>query len=115
MPSITGTSHVALTVRDMDASAKWYQDVFGWQAVRRLSGEEAGSPRILLFDPQSRFMLAVCQPVRTPTTASTTAASVSTTSPLPWPTKRRCTSGSTTSIGWAWPTPPSANWARPGS
>jgi glyoxylase I family protein len=62
MPSITGASHVALTVRDMDASAKWYQDVFGWQPVRRLSGEEAGSPRILLFDPQSRFMVAVCEP-----------------------------------------------------
>jgi glyoxylase I family protein len=62
MPSITGASHVALTVRDMAASAKWYSDVFGWQAVRRLSEGEAGSPRILLFDPQSSFVVAVCEP-----------------------------------------------------
>jgi glyoxylase I family protein len=62
MPSITGASHVALTVRDMAASAKWYADVFGWQPIRRLSGEEAGSPRILLFDPKSSFLVAVCEP-----------------------------------------------------
>ena len=62
MPSITGASHVALTVRDMEASAKWYCDVFGWQAVHRLSEQEAGSPRVLLFDPASTFVVAVCEP-----------------------------------------------------
>jgi glyoxylase I family protein len=67
MPSITGASHVALTVRDMQASAKWYHDVFGWQPVRNLTGEEAGSPRILLFDPQSQFVVAVCEPGADPT------------------------------------------------
>ena len=62
MPSITGASHVALTVRDMEASVAWYGEVFGWQPLRRLSGEEAGTPRVLLFDPDSRFVVAICQP-----------------------------------------------------
>lgn len=61
-PSITGASHVALTVADMDASAQWYQRVFGWQVLRRFAAGEAGTPRVLLFDPGSGFALALCQP-----------------------------------------------------
>jgi glyoxylase I family protein len=61
-PSITGASHIALTVRDMDASADWYQRVFGWIVLRRLAAGEAGTPRILLFDPATGFALGVCQP-----------------------------------------------------
>ncbi len=62
MPNITGASHVALTVRDLETSTAWYREVFGWQAMRRLSEHEAGSPRVLLFDPESRFVVAICQP-----------------------------------------------------
>src|SRR4051812_47304773 len=51
MPSIQGASHVAFTVRDMEASAEWYQQVFGWQLLRRYGADEAGTPRILLLDP----------------------------------------------------------------
>lgn len=61
-PSISGASHVALTVRDMDASAEWYQRVFGWHVLARLAQGEAGSPRVLLFDPATGFALALCQP-----------------------------------------------------
>jgi glyoxylase I family protein len=61
-PSIAGASHIALTVRDMDASAAWYQRVFGWMELRRFGPGEAGTPRVLLFDPASGFALAVCQP-----------------------------------------------------
>jgi glyoxylase I family protein len=61
-PSITGASHVALTVRDMDASAEWYQRLFGWVVLRRFAAGEAGTPRVLLYDPASGFALAVCQP-----------------------------------------------------
>lgn len=61
-PSINGSSHVALTVRDMEASAEWYQRVFGWQVLARFAAGEAGTPRIVLFDPVSGFALAVCQP-----------------------------------------------------
>ena len=53
---------MALTVRDLDASAAWYQRVFGWTVLRRLSAEEAGSARVLLLDPQSFFVVGLCQP-----------------------------------------------------
>lgn len=46
----------------MEASAAWYQRVFGWQVLRRLSGDEAGTPRILLLDPATYFVLGLCQP-----------------------------------------------------
>src|SRR5687768_493137 len=62
MPSISGASHVALTVRDMEASAEWYQRVFGWIVLRRMSADEAGTPRVLLFDPNSYFVVGLCQP-----------------------------------------------------
>jgi glyoxylase I family protein len=62
MPSIQGASHVAFTVRDMEASAVWYQQVFGWQVLRRYGADEAGTPRIVLIDPSSLFVVALCQP-----------------------------------------------------
>ena len=61
-PSIVGASHIALCVRDMEASAAWYQRVFGWIELRRFAAGEAGTPRIILFDPASFFALGVCQP-----------------------------------------------------
>ena len=62
MPSIQAVSHVAFTVRDMEASAEWYQRVFGWQVLRRYGADEAGTPRILLLDPSSFFAVGLCQP-----------------------------------------------------
>lgn len=61
-PLLTGASHLALTVADMEASAEWYQRVFGWLVLARLDATVAGSPRVLLFDPATGFALAVCQP-----------------------------------------------------
>jgi glyoxylase I family protein len=62
MPLLTGASHVAFTVRDMDASAAWYQRVFGWVELRRLTADEAGSPRVLLVDTNCFFVVGLCQP-----------------------------------------------------
>jgi glyoxylase I family protein len=62
MPSVKGASHVALTVRDMEASAQWYQRIFGCIELRRFTGEEAGTPRILLYHPESGFAVGLCQP-----------------------------------------------------
>ncbi len=62
MPSLSGASHLALTVRDMDASARWYQRVLGLQELRRYGAEEAGSPRVLLLEPSTFFVLGLCQP-----------------------------------------------------
>lgn len=46
----------------MDASAEWYQRVFGWIELGRLVKGEAISPRILLFDASSGFALGLSQP-----------------------------------------------------
>ncbi len=62
MPAILGVSHVALTVRDIEASAEWYRRVFGWIEIGRLVNGEAISPRILLFDTSSGFALGLTQP-----------------------------------------------------
>ena len=62
MPSVTGASHLALTVRDMESSAAWYRRVFGWTVLRRLSAQEAGSQRVLLLDPHTFFVVGLCQP-----------------------------------------------------
>ena len=61
-PAIQGASHIAFTVRDMEASAQWYQRVFGWQVLRRYGADQAGTPRILLLDPSTFFVVGLCQP-----------------------------------------------------
>jgi glyoxylase I family protein len=62
MPVIAGASHIGMTVRDMEASAQWYQRVFGWSLLRRYDGDEAGTPRILLLDPGTYLVVGLCQP-----------------------------------------------------
>ena len=61
-PSIQGASHVAFTVGDMHASAEWYQRVFGWQVLRRYDADQAGTPRVLLVDPATFFVVGLCRP-----------------------------------------------------
>lgn len=61
-PAIAGASHIALTVRDMEAGAAWYQRVFGWIEIARFAQGEAGTPRILLYDLASGFALGLCEP-----------------------------------------------------
>lgn len=61
MPSLSGASHIGLTVRDMDASAAWYQRVLGLHELRRYGAGEAGSPRVLLLEPSSFLVVGLCQ------------------------------------------------------
>ena len=62
MPATQGASHVAFTVSDMDASARWYERVFGWMVLRRFTAGETATPRVILYDPGSGFALGLCQP-----------------------------------------------------
>ena len=64
MPVVLGIAHLGLTVADMEASAAWYQRVFGWPVVRRFRAGEAGTPRLLLYDEANGFALSLCRPDR---------------------------------------------------
>jgi glyoxylase I family protein len=55
-PDITGVNHISVTVRDIEASATWYQRVFGAQRVPmtfpHYEREETGYG-VLLIEPRS--------------------------------------------------------------
>jgi catechol 2,3-dioxygenase-like lactoylglutathione lyase family enzyme len=59
MPTITGGHHIALTVRDADASAKWYGELLGMQVV--LEGDDEVVRFRVLAHPDSGWMLGVRQ------------------------------------------------------
>lgn len=65
MPAITGTSHVALTVRDLDTSAPWYSRLLGTaEAVRATSPDGAFSVAYLM-EPASGLLLGLVQHAKT--------------------------------------------------
>ncbi len=59
MPKFAGFSHVALSVRDRDASRAWYEDVLGFRMIEE-SNEEAYDEWILLH-PESKAILCLQQ------------------------------------------------------
>jgi glyoxylase I family protein len=59
MPAIMGGHHVGFTVRDADASAKWYADLLGMKEVLR-GDTETVSFRVLAH-PESGWVLGVRQ------------------------------------------------------
>ena len=61
MVTFVRATHCALTVRDMDESAEWYQRVLGFRLVRRVEipPGQPGIPRILLLHPDSGFILGI--------------------------------------------------------
>ena len=40
MPTVTGAHHIVFTVRDVDASAAWYQGLFGMQPLLQADDED---------------------------------------------------------------------------
>jgi glyoxylase I family protein len=62
MPEILGAGHVALTVRDMEASTEWYERLFGWPVIRRSGAGEPGMPLRTLHDPRSSLAISLCEP-----------------------------------------------------
>jgi catechol 2,3-dioxygenase-like lactoylglutathione lyase family enzyme len=52
MPAIQGYHHMSLTVSDLEASAAWYQKLFGLERV--LTEEHAGGYAYVFVDPGSQ-------------------------------------------------------------
>jgi catechol 2,3-dioxygenase-like lactoylglutathione lyase family enzyme len=61
-PAITGIHHLSVTVSDVEASAEWYQKIFGLQRVPvtfpHYEREETGYA-VLLVDPRSGLAFGV--------------------------------------------------------
>ncbi len=57
MPSLAGLHHVALTVKDLDASIDWYQRVFGIQY--QMEESHKGGVGKVLSDPEWRLMIVL--------------------------------------------------------
>ena len=50
MPQISGWSHVSLSVRDRDASAKWYSDLFGFKHLAAMNDQDGYVRTLLIHD-----------------------------------------------------------------
>lgn len=50
MPEISGWSHVSLSVRDRDATVKWYEDVLGFKTLTEMNDQD-GYVRTLMMHP----------------------------------------------------------------
>lgn len=59
MPTITGGHHIALTVRDADRSAQWYEDLLGMQVV--LKGDDETVRFRVMAHPDSGWVIGVRQ------------------------------------------------------
>ncbi len=59
MATITGGHHIAFTVRDANASARWYQDLLGMQLV--LEGDDENVRFRVLAHPESGWVVGVRQ------------------------------------------------------
>ena len=55
MPEISGWSHLSLSVRDRDASVKWYSEVLGFQPLAAMDDQD-GYVRTLLRHPQGMVL-----------------------------------------------------------
>lgn len=57
MPNFVGVSHIDLTVRDVQASAEWYQKVFGMAPV--MTTDDGTRSAVVLWDASSKVAICV--------------------------------------------------------
>ena len=61
-PATTGVHHFSPTVSDVEASAQWYQRVFGMERIPATfphHGDEDGGYAVLLADPRTGLMIGL--------------------------------------------------------
>ncbi|MGH8982494.1 MAG: VOC family protein [Acidimicrobiia bacterium] len=58
---ITGISHIDLSVRDRDASARWYVDVLGFEIHSEGHNRRFGFPFTVLLHPHARVSIALAE------------------------------------------------------
>jgi glyoxylase I family protein len=63
---ITCLHHLGLTVTDVDASARWYQEVLGFQRIGEYTSPNGARRKIFLAHDQLRIRLGLCQHRNTP-------------------------------------------------
>ena len=66
MPDITGLDHISLTVRDLDRSAAWYSELFGFTRVGQVPDDGQSGAKVLLYHPASKLVLGLSQHQRNP-------------------------------------------------
>ncbi|MGI5168007.1 VOC family protein [Spirillospora sp. CA-253888] len=59
MPSITGWSHLTLTVRDLDVSVRWYCDLFGLTEFAKVVND--GWTEVICVYPEGLMILGFTQ------------------------------------------------------
>ena len=69
MPSLTGTSHVDLTVSDLDRSIPWYTRVLGAAQLFRGRNDEEGFEVAYLAEPASGMVIGLVKHDRPPVAA----------------------------------------------
>jgi catechol 2,3-dioxygenase-like lactoylglutathione lyase family enzyme len=66
MPDITGLDHISLTVRDLDRSADWYSELFGFTKLGQVPDDGKSGAKALLYHPASKLVLGLSQHQRNP-------------------------------------------------
>ena len=61
MPEIIGIAHVELSVRDLEASVRWYSRLFEAEEVFRGANAEEHFKAVAIREPRSKIVLAFTQ------------------------------------------------------
>ena len=64
MPDITGLHHIAFTVRDLDRSAAWYSELFGFAKIGEVPDDGVSGAKAVLYGAHRTFHLLLIGQVR---------------------------------------------------
>jgi catechol 2,3-dioxygenase-like lactoylglutathione lyase family enzyme len=58
---ITGISHIDLSVRDREASSRWYVEVLGFEIHKEARNKRFGFPFTIIVHPRARLSMALVE------------------------------------------------------